>query len=457
MSAEKASVHYADVYQSGSQEVASGSYVSSHNKRISSTTNLESREINLPPYYSWLDMYFKMYSKYLRNLTAEFSSVYGSDAIPLVDQFEEVAANFAEGILSDQLHSSNPSYREVATDFFHLITNDTYTMDEFSRIVIANTDPRDEEPKKSEPMLERLRWTVSNPENRKEIAEEELTKRTDRIRSKKLDQYHNRGLDFLTQIRLIHAQHLRSNEHIVLSSGQARRVIQDQRKIKNGRLAGTLRDIENMNLNITLAEGKALCSGFNKVASQMKALNDQIETLFPIGEINEKITEANIYKYASAVQLLVALIHPFYEGNGRTSEDAMYILFKRRPDLAHLTRYISSDGSRTGDQVESRMELIDDLALRIVKALALNHGIPKEKAEKIESYNDFMNLELQYLGVSPSTIEMGYLLDYNTLIDGLISKLSDEEQLGTIPNIDKLAENLKNASPTYTFQDGTKI
>ncbi|HVZ66699.1 MAG TPA: hypothetical protein VG917_00385 [Patescibacteria group bacterium] len=311
------------------------------------------------------------------------------------------------------------------------------------------------EPKRNAPLMDRLGWTMQkSSKDREEIATGERIRSSDIIRGELLDKYDEHGLSIYTQMRLIHRAHMKGREHVILTRGQARRLVRDAKHVD--RLAGKVRSADDLNLDIGLAGGLVECVSKEKTPELLQKLAAKAEELFPKGSINQKVNEENIYLYLSAFQTIYALIHPFYEANGRTSEDLMLVLWKRRPDLAHTIRYVSGNGEREDEDVYKRMEIIDASAVTTMNRVGEKMGLSFEQVAKVKRYSDLI-VEVEANGMDEEESEGTYHTFFDEEIDGYIKALDDEDELKKIPGIKDLADHLKTCSPLYLMEAGVSL
>lgn len=302
-------------------------------------------------------------------------------------------------------------------------------------------------PLDSRPLKDRLVWTSGDPRVRKGEADRRKQVSTDSVRDRLLDRYQRHAIDVLTQVRLIHRAHMKGNEHYLLYPDQARRVI-DGVLYTTDRLAGVMRSPQRLSLDICLAGGLVQCASFQRTPEFMQAVATQAEKMFPAQSINLDVDGSNIYHFASAFQYIIALIHPFYEANGRTSEDSMYVLWKRRPDLAYTLRYVSNNGLRTGENVDLRMILINTGAYHILLSIAQELGIEPYNLNGIHSYSDLV-AELGKRGVSPSVASTAYGRAFDRRIEEIIAHFTDINYLRVNTTINALADHLRNSPRSY--------
>ena len=272
---------------------------------------------------------------------------------------------------------------------------------------------------------------------------------TDYVRNVLLPRAARHRIDILTQIRLIHKAHMRNNEHIVLTDDQAKRLLSTTDLNGVDRLAGVLRSSERLSTTIGLAGYLVLCASYEQVPRLMEKLSNVAEELFPADRSNPEINQETIYHAVSAFQLYLALIHPFYECNGRTSEDAMYILWNRRPDLANTVRYVSAKGDRAGINVQDRMTIINRISLGIVREIGQKLGLAPEEASKVKSYSGLKKILENKFGKKADDTEAEYLALYHSMLDEGIGNLLNVVDLLKDPAIGKLVDHLHTCSKEY--------
>lgn len=301
----------------------------------------------------------------------------------------------------------------------------------------------------------RLAWTLRDPSEREDLAREKRQETTDRVRSVLIPRYHKRGFSFLSQVRLIHRAHMKGNEHLVLNTIQAKKFLRNDLLLLD-RLGGKIRNKESMPIDIYMGKNGTLCISHKAAPELLAELSQKAETLFPLGGKNDKVDEQTIYHFLSAIQFCMAIIHPFYEGNGRTSEDLMYILWQRRPDLAETVRYVSPDGHREAEQVEKRMEIIEIAAGKYQRSMGIlsdtsqDHSGKRATEEITRSADEAHKTHDSF----SAGLHMALL---RIKIGGLIDRMDNIDDLRRDSTIDLLAENLRSASPTYTLRDGTVL
>ena len=303
------------------------------------------------------------------------------------------------------------------------------------------------------PLESRLIWTMGKPEDREQTATNERIQSSDRVRSELIPQMNKKQLPFLTQMRLIHRAHMRGKEHIVLDENQAKNL----RRYTGytDRAAGIIRSEEKLPMNIGFGGSLVRCASYENTPALMQKLASAAEELFPYGDINPLINEETVYEAVSAVQLILALIHPFYEANGRTSEDVMYALWVRRPDLKHTVRYVSSTGEREGEGVEERMNIINNIGLVIVNNIADKLGLSSAPSGEVTSFRSMMS-RARESGTSEDKVEEEYLRIFDATIGLLINELLSGEFLSNNA-IAELGRHLRESASQYTAADDTVL
>ncbi|MBI2018178.1 Fic family protein [Candidatus Daviesbacteria bacterium] len=304
-------------------------------------------------------------------------------------------------------------------------------------------------PVDSLPLRDRLVWAAAPADliERWREADRRRQVSTDSIRDRLLDRYRRHGVDILTQVRLIHRAHMRGNEHYLLYSDQANRALEGV-LCTTDRLAGVMRSPQRLALNIHLNGGLVQCASYQRTPEFMQKIATQAERMFPQQGVNPQVDEENIYYYGSAFQYVIVLIHPFYEANGRTSEDSMYILWRRRPDLAHTLRYISHDGLRASENVVHRMRIINNGAYYILLDIGRELGIAPDRLSRVKSYTDLM-YALAKRGMPFEQASSAYSRAFDRHIQELIANFTNIDYLKAHPIISALAEHLKQSPNVY--------
>lgn len=298
-------------------------------------------------------------------------------------------------------------------------------------------------------LRQRLLKTVNVIRKRTSIAQEKRIDSTDSIRSTLLPMAAKHGINLFTQLRLVHRHHMRGNEHIVLDPRQASRILQNTKLRELDRLGGIYRSKDKLPITIKFGRSIFCCPSCVATPELLVSLTQTAEKLFPLQTFNAEVNEKNIYHFVSAFQYYLALIHPFYECNGRTSEDFMYVLWNRRPDLGETVRYVSADGSREGEEVNERMKIINDGALSIVKTIAVQMGMSQKDAVKLKNYYGMTRVLKKKMGKTYDETEEEYLKILDSYMADIIPKMVSFDELRGNSTIDALAKHLQACSATY--------
>lgn len=355
-----------------------------------------------------------------------------------------IPALIAKGAVADDLVDGWATFRRKYGDGFFAQYDDIFEAAERARGVEFKSKPLDRKP-----LASRLNWTTQDPEGREDEATRRRIDSTDLIRGTLLPRYHARGLGILPQIRLVHRAHMRGNEHVLLQPNQARRMLETSVE-KVDRLAGVIRSPQRLSVDVHLGSMNTLCATYAVTPSLMEGLGKAADTLFPLDGINPAVNEDNIYNVVSAFQYAIAMIHPFYEANGRTSEDTMYALWQRRPDLAHTVRYPSSDGRREGNMVDERDWIINQGATQILRNIATSHfNFSPLFASTLEKHAD-LEKALEDDRDSKTDNRLAYITRFAADMILFIARINTPEVLYD-KTIVAMADNLKRSSPTYYF------
>lgn len=356
----------------------------------------------------------------------------------------------AKGAVAEDIVDGWATFRQKYGDDFFAQYDDIFEAAEKARGIKYNSKPLDQKP-----LASRLNWTTENPNGREDEATRRRIASTDLIRGTLIPRYHQRGLDILTQIRLIHRAHMRGNEHVLLAPNQARRMLETSVE-RVDRLAGVIRSPERLSVDVHLGSMNTLCATYETTPTLMEDLGEAAETLFPLNGINPAVNEDNIYNIVSAFQYAVAMIHPFYEANGRTSEDTMYALWQRRPDLAHTVRYPSVDGQRTGELVDERDWLINLGATKILRSIALSgFRLDPTVVSGLNKYADLKKILRSRSEASDEEKEIFYTTIFARHLKFLIARIGTPKVLDE-EIIRELADNLRRSSRVYNFSGGRR-
>lgn len=169
---------------------------------------------------------------------------------------------------------------------------------------------------------------------------------------------------FIDQIRCIHFLGMAGNEAVMLYPSQTRRLMTEH----VARIAGEIR-----NIPAGFGDFRFNAPGARNLPVLLAAYNRKIS------ELVADVDESSIYNLVSFAQYYFALLHPFYERCGRTSEDLMYLLFEQ---AGANKRYISSTGNRCSTLAQERMEMINQTTETFNQKIALYFGLESEKIRK---------------------------------------------------------------------------
>lgn len=304
-------------------------------------------------------------------------------------------------------------------------------------------------PPDDQPLRDRLIWRSYNM-NRLGLQEEAVRRTqqsTDLIRGRLLREWQASDLSTLTQISALHSAHTEGNEHYLLSGDQAQTAAYEVLP-EDGEIAGAFRS-HRLPVDTVLAARLPAVS-YQNVEAFMKQFVTKAGDLFPQVGANPSVDANSVYPYLSALQLALIFIHPFYEVNGRVSEDMMYMFWMRRPDLAHTVRYVSDTGTRIGPKVSERTGIIEEVSSTLLRKMAVELGITVEQVDNIKYFPDLLKkLESPEDSDAKRVVCRSWM---EKLVRGLIDNLDDLEYLKDFPGLLALAQNLQNSSTTYTFK-----
>jgi hypothetical protein len=162
---------------------------------------------------------------------------------------------------------------------------------------------------------------------------------------------------FIDQLRCTHFLGMAGNEAIMLYPSQHRRLAAEN----VSRIAGELRGIQ---------------AGFGDFRFNAPTPVNLPPLLAVYTHTVEKllaeVDHDSIHDLVSFAQYYFALLHPFYERCGRTSEELMYLLFER---VGFGWRYISATGDRSSPLAHERMTLINHTAEAFNRKIAAHFGL----------------------------------------------------------------------------------
>lgn len=298
-------------------------------------------------------------------------------------------------------------------------------------------------------LADRLAWTISNPLDQENGATDRRIKSTDRIRARLLPFCHRLGIDTLTQIRLIHRAHMRGNEHYLLYDSQAKSYLSHP-ELNDG-IAGIVRSQDLLPVEITIAGEMLYGVDFAKTPHLLGKLVEKMDELFPRNSIDPKVNGNTIYDYLSAFQWIFILIHPFYEANARTSEDAMHIFWRNRPDLKDTVRYLSYNGLRQNPSLDNWQAVMTQAEHELLITIARELGLKSQlELNLIKRYPDLLKF-LVKRGMQPADVQIQYQQQLFSYLEDFIGRLDDIDFLRNQPVITAVAENLRRSSLEYHF------
>lgn len=169
---------------------------------------------------------------------------------------------------------------------------------------------------------------------------------------------------FIDQLRCIHFMGMAGNEAVMLYPSQTRRLQQE----RVTRIAGEIRHIPT-----GFGEYRFNAPRPGNLQVLLMVYTQKITALL------ENMHRDDIFNLVSFAQYYFALLHPFYERCGRTSEDLMYLLFERAGISKH---YISYTGNRSSSLAQERMTLINEAAEAFNRKIALHFGLNPQGIEK---------------------------------------------------------------------------
>ena len=169
---------------------------------------------------------------------------------------------------------------------------------------------------------------------------------------------------FIDQLRCTHFLGMAGNETLLLYPSQHRRL--QQERITG--IAGEIRTIQT-----GFGDFRFNAPTPANLPSLLALYANRIETLLT------QVDEDSIYDLVSFAQYYFALLHPFYERCGRTSEELMYLLFTR---IGFGWRYICANGDRSSALANERMYLLNHNVEDFNRRIALCFALPTENIQK---------------------------------------------------------------------------
>lgn len=158
---------------------------------------------------------------------------------------------------------------------------------------------------------------------------------------------------FIDQLRCAHFLGMAGNETLLLYPSQQRRLQQEQ----VAGIAGEIRSIQT-----GFGDYRFNAPTPTNLHPLLALYAQRVEVLL------EQADEDSVHDLVSFAQYYFALLHPFYERCGRTSEELMYLLFTR---LGFGWRYICASGDRSSALAHERMHLLNDCVEDFNRRIAL--------------------------------------------------------------------------------------
>jgi hypothetical protein len=307
----------------------------------------------------------------------------------------------------------------------------------------------------SAPLKERLSWTAGMDDKLLESYQtQSMIQSSDHVQKVTIPFSIRRQLNFATQIQLISRVHTRRKEHLVLDQAGAQFFLDDPELARQEAIGGEIRS-EAFPLPVYMTNIMRSPKP-EDVPDLYNRLIAAAENLFPYEAINPNVDTKNVYHYLSAIQFIFILIHPFADANGRVSEDMLYALWGRRPDLFGSVRHATANGKRNNFSVRERDAHIQLGAAMIIQKVARKMGIKNT----VYSYDELPdNYLLGHKERSQEEFDNLYFTNLYKEINNLLSLLDGNhlDALRQDRTIDTMAINLQLASRNYTFADKTRI
>ncbi|WP_287600478.1 hypothetical protein [Thiothrix sp.] len=245
---------------------------------------------------------------------------------------------------------------------------------------------------------------------------------------------------FIDQLRCVHFLGMAGNEAMMLYPSQHKRLYAENVQSIAGEVRGIQAGFGDFRFNApTPANLPPLLAVYaNKVESLLQTVD-----------------ETSIHCLVSFAQYYFALLHPFYERCGRTSEELMYLLFER---VGFGWRYISATGDRSSSLAHERMTLINRAAEGFNRKIAGYFGLPSEGIRKTPDIYRAVTAKYfapQYPGIYADELPRPFYYQHpqQEVIDAyhfLMESLLLDEIMGfslqqPYPHIMRLGEHLREA------------
>jgi len=323
-------------------------------------------------------------------------------------------------------------------------------------------------------LQERLQWAQNaDPHQLSLLSRQATQEATDRVHRDIIPWLNDNEVPFYDGMLFLHSTHVSGNEHLLLSRTQAKLPFYQ----KYETLGGVVRSPNDPNIlagvyvydptDSRMEERTQIFLAPSAMQAEklLRSLASASEQIFPIHRRNTLIDDQNVTLYLSAVQMAFLAIHPFFEANGKLSEDMLFILWNRRPDLRHTLRYPSSDGLRghDGNAADQREEINHRMFHAISKtvAVAVAGTLHKNNIGTIDpaQINTFTDLQKATAAIPDSVLLFTYDQEITKYIQGLIRDIGNGNTKSLQENsfLRELAHNLDQSPRSYRFADGTML
>lgn len=169
---------------------------------------------------------------------------------------------------------------------------------------------------------------------------------------------------FIDQLRCAHFLGMAGNESVMLYPSQQKRLSTENVHSIAGEVRGIQAGFGDFRFNAPTPEN---------LRPLLVVYANKVESLLA------EVDEFSIHYLVSFAQYYFALLHPFYERCGRTSEELMYLLFER---VGFGWRYISATGDRSSPLAYERMALINRAAEDFNRKIAQHFGLATQGIRK---------------------------------------------------------------------------
>lgn len=169
---------------------------------------------------------------------------------------------------------------------------------------------------------------------------------------------------FIDQLRCAHFLGMAGNESVMLYPSQQKRLSAENVHSIAGEVRGIQAGFGDFRFNAPTPEN---------LQPLLAVYANKVESLLA------EVDESSIHCLVSFAQYYFALLHPFYERCGRTSEELMYLLFER---VGFGWRYISATGDRSSPLAYERMTMINRAAEGFNRKIAQHFGLATQGIRK---------------------------------------------------------------------------